>query len=812
MMMAYVRHRLFICVLSVLRLTYFSVGFVPTDMYLIDCGSPSNTTVGDRMFVADQSASAFLNAQHYFSASTTAAVPKSLSNTTELSLYQTATIFTETSKYIFPIHRTGRLWIRLYFFPFVYESYDLGTANFSVSAQTHLLLSNFKPTNNTFTVKEYSINVTSNTLYLTFIPSRNSLAFLNALEVVSTPDKLISDGDFRAASSQKFQGLSTQALETLIRVNIGGPPIPSHNDTLWRNWAANQPFMIQPSPGTNISANYISNITAVKYVPGGVTPDFAPKSVYGTAAVMSSTGPHASSSNITWEFNVDPGFQYLVRFHFCDIVGESQNNISFEIYINSWTVAQDADLSAFRDEIMGAPFYLDAVTDPAESTALSASFSPFFSRVDNPFLILNGLEIMKINNSMGNLSEGVLDSNPSKDKKRVGVIVGATVGMSIVAFATLFFSVTCRKRKTLAPKRNSKTMIPASTTRVTYDLNLAYRFPFVVAEEATNNFDETQVIGYGGFGRVYKGVLHDGRKVAIKRSNPMSLQGHAEFHTEIELLSQFRHRHLVSLIGYCDERNEMVLIYEYMENGTLKSHLYGSNFPCLSWKQRLEICIGAARGLHYLHTGSIKPVIHRDMKSTNILLDENLIARVADFGISRMIPGNDQMHVSTAVRGTFGYFDPEYFRRWRLTTKSDVYSFGVVLIEVLCARPVLDLSLSDEMVNLAQWAIKQRKAGQLEQIIDPHLMGKVKPTSLQKFVETAEKCLADNSVDRPSMEEVLCSLEQALQLQEDAILQVDNFNHIDPCACSGQHDESNGYEYDSSGVSSGILFCPDGEG
>ncbi|KAJ9190121.1 hypothetical protein P3X46_001351 [Hevea brasiliensis] len=163
---------------------------------------------------------------------------------------------------------------------------------------------------------------------------------------------------------------------------------------------------------------------------------------------------------------------------------------------------------------------------------------------------------------------------------------------------------------------------------------MGYRIPFVAVEKATNCFDESWVIGIGGFGKVYKGVLNDGTKVAVKRANPRSQQGLAEFRTEIKMLSHFRHCNLVSLIGYCYERNEMILIYEYMESGTLKDHLYGLGRPSLSWKKRLEICIGAARGLHYLHTGCSKAIIHRDVKSENILLDENLIAKVADFGIA----------------------------------------------------------------------------------------------------------------------------------------------------------------------------------
>uniref|UniRef100_M1AB73 non-specific serine/threonine protein kinase n=1 Tax=Solanum tuberosum TaxID=4113 RepID=M1AB73_SOLTU len=381
----------------------------------------------------------------------------------------------------------------------------------------------------------------------------------------------------------------------------------------------------------------------------------------------------------------------------------------------------------------------------------------------------------------GKVYKGVIDGDT--------VIISGAAGGVAAAFglaAVLVFVALKRKRRSLGGESGTTSWLPiygnshssssksasgrsgSGSTTISSDAASNCRY-FSLAEikQATKNFDESYVIGVGGFGKVYKGVIDGDTKVAIKRSNPSSQQGVNEFQTEIELLSMLRHRHLVSLIGFCEENNEMVLVYDHMAYGTLREHLYKGNKTILSWKQRLDICIGAARGLHYLHTGYKYTIIHRDVKSTNILLNDKWVAKVSDFGLSKTGPNMNQGHVSTVVKGSFGYLDPEYFRRQQLTEKSDVYSFGVVLFEVLCARPALNPTRSKEQVSLADWALACQRKGNLEDIIDPHLKGKINPACLKIFAETAEKCLADNGVDRPSMGDVLWNLEHALQLEDN---------------------------------------------
>ncbi|XP_030489715.2 receptor-like protein kinase HERK 1 [Cannabis sativa] len=756
-MSSFVAILLFSLVLSSFNFPSILSKFTHSDIILINCGSSSNVSVGNRVFLADNSDSEnniLVTSERVFLSTNSTSLS---SSTFGSQLYKTARLFKGISHYTFKIKKTGVYWIRLYFFPFFSQQYNLSLAKFSLSAKGFTLFKELQIENGS-KVMEYSLNIVSNSLVLTFNPSTDSFAFINAIEIMLQPDELLPKAAKTVGLHESQKNLQEQALETTMRVNMGGQVVSPQNDTLWRNWFSDELFLVHNN------AKFMSNITLVNYLKGKSTEEIAPRIVYGTATKLDIDGGEAVYFNISWQFDVDSGFEYLVRFHFCDIINASLQSPPFSVYINSWFVSTYADITNKKEDVVGAPYFMDVIVKIIDNSKLKVSLgrNSAGDMYANPFL--NGIEIMKISNFRRSLD--VLDTfTISNSKGKVLVLAGLAAGIFVVVLVVVLF-LFCRRRRRLRLVGHSKTDgVAVNDNGAFLGSENVYNFPLLVIQEATNNFSENLVIGVGGFGKVYKGVLKDKMKVAVKRGVSESNQGLAEFTTEIEMLSQFRHRHLVSLIGYCDYHNEMIIIYEYMENGTLKDHLYGSDVESLSWKQRLQICIGSARGLHYLHTGSAKAIIHRDVKSANILLDENFMAKVADFGLSKIGPDIDKTHVSTAVKGSFGYLDPEYLTMQQLTDKSDVYSFGVVMLEVLCGRPVIDPSLPRDKVNLIEWAMKSYKRGQLEEVIDPRLAGQIKPEAALKFGELVEKCLAERGVFRPTMGDVLWNLEYVFQLE-----------------------------------------------
>ncbi|CAM8937273.1 unnamed protein product [Rhodiola kirilowii] len=286
----------------------------------------------------------------------------------------------------------------------------------------------------------------------------------------------------------------------------------------------------------------------------------------------------------------------------------------------------------------------------------------------------------------------------------------------------------------------------------------------------TNNFDPAALIGEGGFGRVYKGTIPSTNQVvAVKKLDRNGFQGNREFLVEVLMLSLLHHPNLVNLVGYCAEGDQRILIYEYMANGSLEDHLLDldpSKKP-LDWNTRMKIAEGAARGLEYLHDKADPPVIYRDFKASNILLDEDFNPKLSDFGLAKVGPVGGKTHVSTRVMGTYGYCAPEYALTGQLTTKSDVYSYGVVFLEIITGRRVIDTNRPTEEQNLVTWAqplLKDRRKFTL--MADPLLEDKYPIKGLYQALAVAAMCLAEEDSTRPLISDVVTAVEY-LALDKD---------------------------------------------
>ncbi|KAG6719731.1 hypothetical protein I3842_03G021700, partial [Carya illinoinensis] len=717
--------------------------------------------------------------------------------------------------YVFPV-TPGPKFVRLYFYPGDNLRDSTVKDLFTVKAGSYTLLTNFSASTTindtsqqTLSI-EFCVNIleTEQQLNLTFIPFPSAdngfYAFVNGIEVVSMPNYLyysspVGIGSYYVGQNRPIKILPDMALETVYRLNVGGSPISAMSDTgFFRQWSEDHSYWLGDEaatphePSLMLKYSVIANYTA-------------PDDVYRSAVSM---GPNRSInllSNLTWGLPVASGFNYLVRLHFCEIqpeitmVGERP----FIIYIDNQTAEPNADVIMWgggRD----IPVYQDYVVMMQKNgvDVKSTLFISLHPRKETNAIndaILNGVEVFKLSDTRRTLAE----PNPNRTSsllpsskgmrhesmlKNTIIIVTGSGGGFLILLTLMWFMILSKRWKTNSYgscgsplskycwcwPNPSKSKSKGTQASLAPD-EFCRHFSLGEIKTATRNFHEELIVGVGGFGNVYKGLIDKGTvTVAIKRLNRESRQGVCEFRTEIEMLSRLRHVHLVSLIGYCEEEGEMILVYDYMANGTLRHHLYDIESNHFPWKERLKICIGAARGLHYLHTGAKHPIIHRDVKTTNILLDQDWVAKVSDFGLSKMSVDNTE--VSTMVKGTWGYLDPDYARRQKLSEKSDVYSFGVVLWEVLCARKVLDQKLEEEQWNLANWATKCIDRGSIGQIIDPYLKGKIAPKSFNVYVEVAEGCVREQGIHRPTMDDVMEKLRFALELQENEDAAIDKLN------------------------------------
>lgn len=287
-------------------------------------------------------------------------------------------------------------------------------------------------------------------------------------------------------------------------------------------------------------------------------------------------------------------------------------------------------------------------------------------------------------------------------------------------------------------------------------------FSYEELQAATNGFAVENLLGEGGFGRVYKGELSTGQVVAVKQLTLGGGQGDREFRAEVDIISRVHHRHLVSLVGYCIADKQRLLVYDFVPNGTLDVNLYGRGKPVMTWEMRVRVALGAARGLAYLHEDCHPRIIHRDIKSSNILLDAKYEAQVADFGLAKLA-SDTNTHVSTRVMGTFGYLAPEYAQSGKLTEKSDVYSFGVVLLELITGSKPIDQRNPVGQESLVEWTRPlinyALDDGDVDELMDPRLDGDYDPKEALKILEVAASCVRHTASKRPKMGQVVRALE-----------------------------------------------------
>ncbi|GFP96070.1 probable LRR receptor-like serine/threonine-protein kinase at1g67720 [Phtheirospermum japonicum] len=362
-------------------------------------------------------------------------------------------------------------------------------------------------------------------------------------------------------------------------------------------------------------------------------------------------------------------------------------------------------------------------------------------------------------------------------KTRNKLILGISIGMlAILVLSILIILLLCRSKAKKSSQRNEKGNSWRATTKPlsAYSIarggslmdneGVAYYIPLSDLEQATNGFSKQ--IGKGSFGPVYYGKMKDGKEVAVKTMADSSSHGTKQFVTEVALLSRIHHRNLVPLIGYCEEVHQRMLVYEYMHNGTLRDHIHDSDDQkYLDWLTRLRIAEDAAKGLEYLHTGCNPSIIHRDVKTSNILLDINMRAKVSDFGLSRQAE-EDLTHVSSVARGTVGYLDPEYYANQQLTEKSDVYSFGVVLLELISGRKPVSTEEYGSDWSIVHWARSLIRKGDVTSIIDPTLIGTVKVESIWRIAEVAIQCVEQHSSSRPRMQEIILAIQDATKIEK----------------------------------------------
>ncbi|XP_012085571.1 probable LRR receptor-like serine/threonine-protein kinase At1g67720 isoform X2 [Jatropha curcas] len=419
-----------------------------------------------------------------------------------------------------------------------------------------------------------------------------------------------------------------------------------------------------------------------------------------------------------------------------------------------------------KNKLSGSlPKYLGSLQNLRELYIQNNSFSG-----EIPSALLSGKVIINYEDNPGLHKEA---TKKMHFKLIVGISIGILAILSVLLLGSIVYLHSLRRKRSNQKTNDQGNSMRMSTKPSTgysigrgwhlMDEGVLYCISFSELEEATKSFSKK--IGKGSFGTVYYGQMKDGKEVAVKIMADSTSYMRQQFATEVALLSRIHHRNLVPLIGFCEEEHQRILVYEYMHNGTLRDHIHGTHQKRLDWLARLQIAEDAAKGLEYLHTGCNPSIIHRDVKTSNILLDINMRAKVSDFGLSRQAE-EDLTHISSVARGTVGYLDPEYYANQQLTEKSDVYSFGVVLLELISGKKPVSTEDFGAELNIVHWARALIRQGDVVSIVDSVLIGNAKIESIWRIAEVAIQCVQQRAVSRPKMQEVILAIQEAIKIEK----------------------------------------------
>ncbi|XP_027770006.1 probable LRR receptor-like serine/threonine-protein kinase At1g07650 [Solanum pennellii] len=465
--------------------------------------------------------------------------------------------------------------------------------------------------------------------------------------------------------------------------------------------------------------------------------------------------------------------KYTVTLHFAEIVIRNNQSFQslgkrmFDVYIQGERKLKDFDIRTAAGGV-----------DEAWTRKFNASVEDGILEVRFQYAG-KGTTAVPRRGSYGPLVSAIsFEANfkpPSNHKKMAHIIAGA-VAFSLVLLLTIFIVAWRRSINRISKEEELRGL----------DL-LTGVFTIRQIKAATNNFDAANKIGEGGFGSVYKGTLLDGTVIAVKQLSSKSKQGNREFVNEIGMISGLKHPNLVKLYGCCAEGNQLLLVYEYLENNSLALALFGSDEHRLQieWPTRQNICIGIAKGLAFLHEESSLKIVHRDIKATNVLLDKKLNPKISDFGLAKL-DDEDKTHISTRIAGTIGYMAPEYALWGYLTYKADVYSFGVVALEIVAGKNNMKYRPNEKFVCLLDWALVLQKHGKLMELVDETLNSDFKKDEALRMINVALLCTNPSPALRPTMSAVVSILEDHLDLPE---FNLESRSHDDELKFQGLRDK-----------------------